>query len=834
MSCDCNTPFGENTTYGSICRPDIPYPSVSHESVPSLIDNLVNALYGQINKNVVGGKVVWNIPCDPNNTAIVSPALPRLAGEGLLCYIMRVFQDFLSGNTNYGSLTGGDITSSGSITCNTLTGNSGPSTVVSTGSTTARTLADRFTDVINVKDFGAVGNGVTDDTAALQAALDYARNKKGAQVRIGDGMRCLVDSANLYINANTTLEGPISRGGTATSNTDYGNVGGAIILNPAYTIMVGDLRSQGYAGRGGVRNLYIINKNIAVTRPSPFNYDAAMALVNSYDGVGVTIGDHRFFCNAAPSTGAVTAIWAFNGTSNVNILSTTITGTGNNVTFLNAIASNINAGTGSHGFTASTSNQFITIQRNGKNGFEAPTFVTSGTGVGFGVFLVDDSYVGYCHIVGFNYAIHANGAGRYEIEKITGDNNNGIYHNNVHDVGRMENCHFWNFVTNGAVSTGAVTYTEADTFRRKGSAYVFDCGGDDWSEAVNCFSFGYDVGFYVAAGAVRLIGCQTDANGGDIPTGTKGFYVTSVNGVNGSGSDNHLIGCQAASHENNYYITSISYSTLLSCSGWATPINQVFLDNGYVKVINCQFFDGASNAIITTGANLKSALISGNSLNSTSPAYNLDTASKYNVNIIPNNIYVGSTGLTEYTAQRITSQASGNGDCIYAIGGSGYHQKYYCANGSPSAPSSVTQTLTLGANLYGAFDGTSFIERAAYYRAQVLGTVSTGVVPSGFIWSTTNDSGVNGDRLVLDQNGNLLVTANNSYNLGNSANGWKSMYVSYGASSGQTVQWTSGTGSPNGVVTANVGSLYTDNAGSTSTTLYVKTSGTGNTGWTAK
>lgn len=45
---------------------------------------------------------------------------------------------------------------------------------------------------------------------------------------------------------------------------------------------------------------------------------------------------------------------------------------------------------------------------------------------------------------------------------------------------------------------------------------------------------------------------------------------------------------------------------------------------------------------------------------------------------------------------------------------------------------------------------------------------------------------------------------------------------------------SSGSGSPEGVVTAVVGSLFLRNDGSTSTTLYVKTSGTGNTGWTAK
>ncbi len=46
--------------------------------------------------------------------------------------------------------------------------------------------------------------------------------------------------------------------------------------------------------------------------------------------------------------------------------------------------------------------------------------------------------------------------------------------------------------------------------------------------------------------------------------------------------------------------------------------------------------------------------------------------------------------------------------------------------------------------------------------------------------------------------------------------------------------WTSGSGSPEGVVSAPVGSLYTRTDGGTGTTLYVKESGTSNTGWTAK
>ena len=46
------------------------------------------------------------------------------------------------------------------------------------------------------------------------------------------------------------------------------------------------------------------------------------------------------------------------------------------------------------------------------------------------------------------------------------------------------------------------------------------------------------------------------------------------------------------------------------------------------------------------------------------------------------------------------------------------------------------------------------------------------------------------------------------------------------------VRW--GTGSPEGVVTAPVGRIYLREDGGANTTLYIKESGTGNTGWVAK
>ena len=88
MSCGCN-----NSTYSSTCCPEVPYPSISSESVPSLIDNLVYALYGTINKSIVNGRVIWDIPCDPSTTPAEVSGIPREDGEGLLCYIIRVLNE---------------------------------------------------------------------------------------------------------------------------------------------------------------------------------------------------------------------------------------------------------------------------------------------------------------------------------------------------------------------------------------------------------------------------------------------------------------------------------------------------------------------------------------------------------------------------------------------------------------------------------------------------------------------------------------------------------------------------------------------------------------------
>lgn len=119
------------------------------------------------------------------------------------------------------------VSNTGVVTANSFVGLNG-SSVTATGSTTARTLASRFADVVNVKDFGAVGdyflsNGTvnpspTNNTIAFTNFI-AALNAGGGIGDLGNGSY-LVDAGVIIL----------SRAGTGLIGSGKGN---SANLNPA-------------------------------------------------------------------------------------------------------------------------------------------------------------------------------------------------------------------------------------------------------------------------------------------------------------------------------------------------------------------------------------------------------------------------------------------------------------------------------------------------------------------------------------------------------------------------------------------------------------------------
>lgn len=78
---------------GNPCKP-CPSSTVDCETLPSALDNFTRQFFGTITRTEVNGQITWVLPCD---LEVGLPGNPRVDGEGLACYFLRLFQDGLVG-----------------------------------------------------------------------------------------------------------------------------------------------------------------------------------------------------------------------------------------------------------------------------------------------------------------------------------------------------------------------------------------------------------------------------------------------------------------------------------------------------------------------------------------------------------------------------------------------------------------------------------------------------------------------------------------------------------------------------------------------------------------
>lgn len=156
--------------------------------------------------------------------------------------------------------------------------------VTSTGSVTARTLEDRFAEIFNVFDYGAVGNQVADDTAAILAAVAAAEASVSTSGLNGQnpvvyfppclGYR-ITSSISVGRNVNVRMEAPLlaaSSMGNVAALT-LGEVGpGSDNFGVEYAVQVYREESGDWSDEGqiGIKILNSVGARIKVTRAEGF------------------------------------------------------------------------------------------------------------------------------------------------------------------------------------------------------------------------------------------------------------------------------------------------------------------------------------------------------------------------------------------------------------------------------------------------------------------------------------------------------------------------------------------------------------------------------------
>jgi hypothetical protein len=86
----------------------------------------------------------------------------------------------------------------------------------------ARTAQAKMRDVVSVKDFGAVGDGVTDDTVAIQAAINYLNTLNGGTLLFPAGTFKV--TAPITLADRIKMVGSGGHAGTLISGTHAGNI----------------------------------------------------------------------------------------------------------------------------------------------------------------------------------------------------------------------------------------------------------------------------------------------------------------------------------------------------------------------------------------------------------------------------------------------------------------------------------------------------------------------------------------------------------------------------------------------------------------------------------
>jgi hypothetical protein len=122
-----------------------------------------------------------------------------------------------------------------------------------------RSQHDKNLDVVSVKDFGAKGDGVTDDTIAVNKSILYLYNRGGGEIIFPDSAEGYKFSGTIYIPSNIEVNG---NNQTLIGDKSKSLFKTAIVVNNSF-VELGEFDPYKVIKNSQIENLTISNTNIA-------------------------------------------------------------------------------------------------------------------------------------------------------------------------------------------------------------------------------------------------------------------------------------------------------------------------------------------------------------------------------------------------------------------------------------------------------------------------------------------------------------------------------------------------------------------------------------------
>jgi parallel beta-helix repeat protein len=455
-------------------------------------------------------------------------------------------------------------------------GNISTGTALATGSTAARSLADRFGDVVNVKDFGLIGDGVTNNYSNFLAAKTAANGKK-LYFPAGHYVILLPDATTMGgFGSNTTIlgDGSSSFIDIRTTTNTYLN---AFNIGNVNNILFENLKIKFSVLPTQVASLFFLS---GISSGIKFvNCD----LFSSYDQVNT---DHlTYLFNLSSSALSEVSNFELNGCAIHNFLYPLL---------------KINAATSTHKYWKFINNKFY--ENDEGLGFNTPNGIYSEIIIENNLFetprRADSGLVAHLGFASAKNVIIANniftGVTAGEAIHIEEDAVRYTITGNVIEIGELTDQFVWgdgirlldNNIAGPRTAPSNITIT-GNTIKRTGStggvgiAFQYDIAGPNTEHTVCTANVieGFDIGILVDSfsNTIRISeNLIQSCNKGILmpissyPQIANNTLVSCLEGYNGSGlvGDGHFISCANP-------ISKFPANSVISTNGWSTQVSGI-------------------------------------------------------------------------------------------------------------------------------------------------------------------------------------------------------------------------------------------------------------------